>query len=87
MTDDHLLEPTVVHELKNHLSVVVSLCELLLIDLPLGPVRDDVLRIHEETNAALALAPQLRADGPGPVMSARQNRRSNSFLRSDEAAD
>jgi hypothetical protein len=84
MTDDRLLEPTVIHELKNHLSVVVSLCELLLIDLPPGPVRDDVLRIHEETNAALALAPQLRADG---VMSARQNRLSNSFLRSDEAAD
>jgi hypothetical protein len=87
MTDDHRLEPTAVHQLKNHLSVVVSLCELLLMDLPPGPVRDDVLRIHEETNAALALAPQLRADEARPVMNARQSRASNSFLRSDEAAD
>ena len=87
MTRDHLLEPTVVHQLKNHLSVVVSLCELLLIDLPIGPVRDDVLRIQEETIAALALGPQLRVDGAGPVVSPRKDRRSTSFLRSDEAPD
>jgi hypothetical protein len=87
MTDTPLFEQPVVHQLKNHLSVVISLCELLLIDLPAGPVRDDVVRIHDETTAALALAPQLRADAASPVVRARKDRRSNSLLRSDEAAD
>ena len=71
MSDDQFFEPPVMHQLKNHLSVVVSLCELLLIDLPHGPVREDVQRIHDETNAALALAPHLTVAGPSPVMSAR----------------
>jgi hypothetical protein len=71
MIDDHLLEPAIVHRLKNHLSVVVSLCELLLIDLPPGPVRDDVLRVHDETREALALVPQLRRADSRPHASTR----------------
>jgi hypothetical protein len=50
----------VLHELKNHLSVILGFCELLLRELPEGdPKRPDILEMHKASNAAVALLPAL----------------------------
>lgn len=51
-----------VHEFKNHLSVIVGFCDVLLRELPDGdPKRADVLEIQKAGHAALALLPELTA--------------------------
>jgi len=48
------------HEFKNHLSVIVGFCDLLLAELPEGdPKRADLLEMHKAGRAALALLPRL----------------------------
>lgn len=50
----------VAHEFKNHLSVVIGFCELLLRELPDGdPKRADILEIHKAGTAAISLLPRL----------------------------
>jgi hypothetical protein len=68
MTDAPRYEPEVLHQLKNHLVVVVGFSELLLAELaPDDPRRDDLLQIREAAAGAMALLPalgsQLRKDG------------------------
>jgi hypothetical protein len=51
-----------VHEFKNHLSVIVGFCDVLLRELPDGdPKRADVVEIQKAGHAALALLPELTA--------------------------
>lgn len=51
-----------VHEFKNHLSVIVGFCDVLLRELPDGdPKRADVSEIQKAGHAALALLPELMA--------------------------
>lgn len=51
-----------VHEFKNHLSVIVGFCDVLLRELPEGdPKRADVNEIQKAGHAALALLPELTA--------------------------
>ncbi len=50
------------HEFKNHLSVIIGFCEVLLRELPEGdPKRADVIEIDRSGHAALALLEQLIA--------------------------
>lgn len=53
------------HEFKNHLSVIVGFCDLLLGELPEGDARASVLEIHRAALAAVALLPQLPSRGQG----------------------
>ena len=54
------LEASVLHDLKNHLSIVVGFCEIVLNDLPeTDPKRDDLLEIRKAGDAAMALLPEL----------------------------
>lgn len=48
------------HEFKNHLSVIVGFCDLLLRDLPDGdPKRADIVEMRKAGQAAIALVPEL----------------------------
>ena len=58
MTQD--FEPAAVHELKNHMSVIIVMCELLLEGLPDGQLRTDLIEIRKAANAAMELVPRLR---------------------------
>lgn len=50
----------VMHEIKNHLSVIVGFCDLLLCDLPEDdPKRADILEMRKAGRCAMALLPQL----------------------------
>ena len=54
--DDTLL----IHEFKNHLSVIIGFCDLLLRDLPEGdPKRADIVEIRKAGQSAIALLPKL----------------------------
>jgi hypothetical protein len=49
-----------VHEFKNHLSVIVGFCDVLLRDLPADDLkRADVVAIQTAALAAVALLPQI----------------------------
>ncbi len=49
-----------VHEFKNHLSVIIGFCDLLLRDLPEDdPKRADILEMRRAGQAAIALLPEL----------------------------
>ena len=54
------LESEVIHTLKNHLSVITVLSELLLASLPEGETRSDIAEIRKASLDALALVPKLR---------------------------
>ena len=50
----------IIHEFKNHLSIVVGYCELLLQErLDDHPARADLLEMRKAAEAALALLPEL----------------------------
>jgi len=52
----------ILHELKNHLSVILGFCELLLRELPESdPKRPDILEMQKASNAAVGLLPALFA--------------------------
>jgi hypothetical protein len=56
-----------VHEFKNHLSVIVGFCDVLLRDLPEGDIkRDDVVAIQRAALAAVALLPRIPRRPPSP---------------------
>lgn len=56
-----------VHEFKNHLSVIVGFCDVLLRDLPEGDVkRADVVEIQRAALAVVALLPQIPARPHSP---------------------
>ena len=50
----------VLHELKNHLSVIVGYCDLLLRSMPADDrTRSDIVEMHTAGQAAIELLPQL----------------------------
>ena len=55
-------ESVLLHEFKNHLSIIIGFCDLLLTDLPADdPKRNDVTEIRKAGQAALDLIPELSA--------------------------
>ena len=53
-------EPPELHQLKNHLSVIVGFCDLLLGDMSADdPKRVDILEMRKSGQAALDLLPHL----------------------------
>ena len=61
MSDQPTYEPDLLlHQFKNHLSIVIGFCDLLLAELPDDdPRRSDILEIHKAGRAAMALVPEL----------------------------
>jgi len=60
VADPHTLEPDLIHQFKNHLSIIVGFCDLLLADCDEGdPRRDDLREIQKAAYAAIALVPEL----------------------------
>ena len=61
---DGMAEPPereVIHTLKNHLSVIIVLTELVMSELPAdAPAREDLAHVRKAAVDALALTPQLR---------------------------
>lgn len=53
-------EPAAIHALKNHVSVIIVMCELLLEGVPDGQLRTDLIEIQKAANAAMDLVPSLR---------------------------
>lgn len=58
MTDQ--FEPPNIHALKNHVSVIIVMCELMLEGLPDNQLRADLIEIQKAANAAMELVPRLR---------------------------
>jgi hypothetical protein len=55
-------ESPLVHQLKNHLAIVIGFCDLLLGDLPQDdPKRVDIQEMRKAGQAALDLIPELSA--------------------------
>jgi hypothetical protein len=53
-------EPEILHRLRNHLSVVVSFCDLLLADMPHDdPRRADLVEVQNAGRAGLNLLPEV----------------------------
>jgi hypothetical protein len=60
MTDRQALEPVLLHQFKNYLSIVVGFSDLLLAELSeADPRRSDLLEVHKAAHAAMALVPEL----------------------------
>jgi two-component sensor histidine kinase len=59
MSDQPTREPEVLHQFKNHLSIVVSYADLLMMDVTDDVIRKDIAEIHKAAQAALALLPIL----------------------------
>lgn len=60
MSEPPRYEPEVLHQLKNHLGVVIGFAELLLAEYPDDdPRRGDMLQIRAAAAAAIALLPEL----------------------------
>jgi len=50
------------HQLKNHLSVIIGFCDLLLREVPADdPKHADLLEMRKAGDAAMALLPQISA--------------------------
>jgi hypothetical protein len=53
-------ENEILHQLKNHLSIIVGFCDLLLEELPSAdPRHADILEVDKAARAAMALMPEL----------------------------
>jgi hypothetical protein len=59
---DEAVDSPLLHQLKNHLSIVIGFCDLLLGDLPPDdPKRVDIQEMRKAGQAALDLIPDLSA--------------------------
>ena len=59
---EDVFDSPLLHQLKNHLSIVVGFCDLLLGDLPQDdPKRVDIQEMRKAGQAALDLLPDLSA--------------------------
>lgn len=57
---DQISDDPLLHQFKNHLSVIVGFCDLLVRDLPQDdPKRQDVLEIRRAGLAAINMLPEL----------------------------
>jgi hypothetical protein len=58
-----MAEPTndqVIHQLKNHLAVIVGFCDLLIADTPAGdPRAADLAEVHKAARQAMAVMPEV----------------------------
>ena len=53
-------DDSLMHAFKNHLSVIIGFCDLLLRDLPEDdPKRADILEMRKAGHTAIALLPEL----------------------------
>ena len=60
MTAANSTEPPEIHQLKNHLSIIIGFCDLLLGDLPRDdPKRVDIQEMRKAGQAALEMLPNL----------------------------
>jgi hypothetical protein len=60
MSAAHGTELPEIHQLKNHLSIIIGFCDLLLSDLPGDdPKRVDIQEMRKAGQAALELLPNL----------------------------
>ena len=60
MSDTPAREGELVHQFKNHLSIIVGFCELLLAgSQEMDQRHQDLIEIHKAAYAALALVPEL----------------------------
>jgi hypothetical protein len=60
MANEPSHEPELLHQFKNHLSIIVGFSDLLLSELPEGdPGHADILEIRKAARAAMALIPEL----------------------------
>lgn len=59
----------VVHQLKNHLAIIVGFCDLLIADTPdSDPRKADLLEVHKAARDAMAVMPEItRRLGLTPV--------------------
>ena len=56
MSDSPRKEPELVHQLRNHLAIVISFADLLLLEIPDDDAhRSDILEIHKAAYAAMGL--------------------------------
>jgi hypothetical protein len=53
-------EPPNIHALKNHMSVIIVMCELMMEGLAEGQLRSDLIEIQKAANAVMDLVPHLR---------------------------
>lgn len=60
-SEDEAREPQLLHELKNHLAVIVGFSELVLANQLARDVHEDVTEIHKAAQAAAVLLPRLVA--------------------------
>jgi hypothetical protein len=59
---EDVIDSPLLHQLKNHLSIVIGFCDLLLGDLPQDdPKRVDIQEMRKAGQAALDLLPDLSA--------------------------
>ena len=62
MTAAHGTEPPEIHQLKNHLSIIIGFCDLLLSELASDdPKREDIQEMRKAGQAALDLLPNVTA--------------------------
>jgi hypothetical protein len=60
MPDGPDKESKVVHQFRNHLAVVISFADLLLLEMPESdPHRKDVLEILKAATSAMAMIPEI----------------------------
>jgi len=59
MSDEPADEPEVLHQFKNHLAIIVSYADLLLMDVADETIRQDVAEIQKAAHAAMAMLPAL----------------------------
>lgn len=60
MADPHALESDLIHQFKNHLSIIVGFCDLMLAECIEDDVRrGDLIEIQKAAYAAMALVPEL----------------------------
>ena len=59
-SDQPAREPELVHQFKNHLSIIVGYCDLLMAELSDDDAkRKDIAEVHKAAPAAMALMPEL----------------------------
>ncbi|HEX3704492.1 MAG TPA: hypothetical protein VHU82_14255 [Vicinamibacterales bacterium] len=64
MSDPSDREPEVIHRFKNHLAIMISFSDLLMLEMPEdSPHRADLAEIHKAGRAAMALLPELEKLG------------------------
>ena len=60
MSEGESTGPDVLHQLRNHLSIIVGFCDLLMDEMPEGDAAHaDLAEIRKAGDAAMALIPQI----------------------------